>query len=94
MPTETQTAHPAPQRICVAIYEHRHGADFRAFVRHDLPLAWRTAIAKRWWGDAFEDDPPPDDVIGEEYFERMAERDEFFSTQMCDVETTFAIPAD
>lgn len=94
MPSETQTAHPAPQRICVAIYEHPHGADVRAFIHHHLALAWRTAIAKEWWSNAFEDDPPPDDVIGHDYFERMLERDEFFSTQACEVETTFAIPAD
>ena len=43
-------------------------------------MCWRTGLAKEWWSDAFEDDPPPDDEIGEEYFARMLERDEFFST--------------
>ncbi|MGB3830310.1 MAG: hypothetical protein WA975_00430 [Mesorhizobium sp.] len=86
MPAETETTHPAPQRICVAIYEHPHGADVRAFVNDDQALVWRAAIAKEWWSNAFEDSPPPEDVIGEEYFERMLERDEFFSMQECEVE--------
>ncbi len=87
MPTEPTFIRPAPQRVYVAIYEHCHGADVRVFANEDQAICWRTGLAKEWWSDAFEDDPPPDDEIGEEYFERMLERDEFFSTVPRDIET-------
>lgn len=84
----------APQRVYVAIYEHRYGTDVRVFAVEDQAMCWRTGLAKEWWSDAFEDHPPPDDEIGEEYFERMLERDEFFSTVPRDIETDDHSPAD
>ncbi|MGB3833957.1 MAG: hypothetical protein WA975_19080 [Mesorhizobium sp.] len=87
MPTESASIQPVPQRVFVAIYEHPHGTDVRVFTDGDRAMHWRTGLAKEWWSNAFDDDPPPDDVIGEEYFERMLERDEFFSMQECDVES-------
>lgn len=86
MPTETASTGPAPQRVHVAVYEHPHGTDIRVFADEEQAMRWRTGLAKEWWSNAFDDDPPPDDVIGTEYFERMLERDEFFSTVLCDVE--------
>ena len=79
--------------VYVAIYEHRHGTDVRVFIDEDRALVWRTRIAQEWWSDAFDDDPPPDEEIGAEYFERMLERDEFFSTMRCDLETGQPDPA-
>lgn len=86
MPTESTFTQPAPQRVHVAVYEHPHGTDIRVFADAGQAMCWRTGLAKEWWSNAFNDDPPPGDEIGEEYFERMMERDEFFSTVMCDVE--------
>ncbi|RJL07307.1 hypothetical protein D3P06_00780 [Paracoccus aestuarii] len=96
VPSETKTApdRPVPQTVHLAIYEHRHGTDVRVFLDADQAFAWRTDIAKAWWSDAFEDDPPPDDEIGAEYFERMLERDEYFSTMPRDIETGDHSPAD
>ena len=65
MPTEPAIIRPTPQRVYVAIYEHRHGTDVRVFADEDQAMCWRTDLAKEWWSDAFEDDPPPDDEIGE-----------------------------
>ncbi|KAB2722445.1 MULTISPECIES: hypothetical protein [Brucella] len=86
MTIESACLPPTPQQVCVAIYEHRHGADIRVFTDAERAMRWRTALAKDWWRNAFDEPPPPDDVIGEEYFERMLERDEFFSMQTCEIE--------
>lgn len=96
VPSDTKTApgRPIPQTVHVAIYEHPHGTDVRVFLDADQALAWRTGIAQEWWSNAFDDDPPPDDRIGEEYFERMLERGEFFSTVPSHIETGYHAPAD
>lgn len=99
MPIESASSQPVLQRVVVAMYEHRHGIDVRAFTHQGEAMSWRTKLAKRWWHDAFDDEPPADDEIGEEYFGRMLERDEFFSTQECEVEgdswaSAGAMPAD
>ncbi|MFC0217596.1 hypothetical protein ACFFJ7_04215 [Pseudochelatococcus lubricantis] len=89
MPSNTKPARDqhSLRPVHVAIYEHPHGTDVRVFLDQDQAMDWRTGIAKEWWSNAYDDDPPPDDEIGEKYFERMLERgDEFFSTVMCDVE--------
>ena len=77
---------PIPQTVHVALYEHRYGTDVRAFLDSEEAMHWRTEIAKEWWTDAFDDDLPPDDQIGDVYFERMLERDEFFSTMACEID--------
>lgn len=92
--TKAASGHQVPQIVHVAIYEHPHGTDVRVFADANQAWAWRTGIAKEWWSNAFDDDPPPDDEIGEEYFERMLERDEFFSTVPRDIETGDHTPAD
>jgi hypothetical protein len=96
VPSDTRAASgcPIPQIVHVAIYEHRHGTDVRVFAAEDQAMCWRTGLAKEWWSDAFDDDPPPDDRIGEEYFERMLERDEYFSTRPRHIETGDHAPAD
>lgn len=78
--------HLLPRIVHVAIYEHRHGTDVRVFLAREQALFWRTVLAKEWWRNEFDDDPPSDDEIGEEYFSRMLERDEFFTTMSCNVE--------
>jgi hypothetical protein len=74
------------QIIHVAVYEHRHGTDVRAFQSLEVAYAWRTGIAREWWEDEIDDEPPPDDVIGERYFDRMADRGEYFSVHDCSLE--------
>lgn len=89
MPSDTNapSKQRSPQTVHVAIYDHPHGTDVRAFLDRDRALNWRTGIAKEWWRNAYDEDPPPDDEIGEEYFNRMLDRgDEFFSIQLCDLE--------
>jgi hypothetical protein len=88
MTSDTEPAHDPAIRLSVhvAIYEHRHGTDVRVFLDREEALKWRTGIALEWWSDAFDDDPPPVEQVGEEHFERMLERDEFFSTQICHLE--------
>lgn len=77
----------SPQSVHVAIYDHPHGTDVRVFLDRDGALNWRTGIAREWWSNAWDDDPPPDEEIGDEYFNRMLDRgDEFFSIQLCDLE--------
>lgn len=96
MPSDTETSRDQhrPQPVHVAIYEHPHGTDVRVFLDKDQAMNWRTGLAKEWWSNAYEDDPPPDDEIGEEYFERMQEHgDEFFSVVMCDIDISHPVPA-
>lgn len=97
MATPSDTAPVVSQNVSrpvyVAIYEHPHGTDVRVFIDEDRALVWRTRIAQEWWSDAFDDDPPSDAEIGAEYFERMLERDGFFSTMRCDLETDQPDPA-
>jgi hypothetical protein len=77
-------------KVCVARYQHRYGTDLRAFDSEAAALAWRTELAKRWWENEFPlDVPPPDEVIGEKYFEKISERcsgDEGFSYQTVELE--------
>ena len=70
----------------VAIYEHPHGTDVHVFLHATEALSWRAGIAKEWWSNAFDDEPPAGDQIADEYFERMLERDEFFSMVTCHLE--------
>ncbi|MDB2694635.1 hypothetical protein ACFOMH_17715 [Paracoccus mangrovi] len=90
MPTDTKPAPgpSAPQAVHVAIYEHPHGMDVRVYADRDHALSWRTAIAKAWWNNAYCDAAPPDDEIGEEYFDRMLDHgEEFFTIENCILKT-------
>ncbi|MBU2031518.1 MAG: hypothetical protein KKG69_01590 [Alphaproteobacteria bacterium] len=83
---DIETGQARPQSVHVAIYEHSHGMDVRVFLDEDRALIWRTRIAQEWWSHAFDDGPPPEEEIGDEYFERMMDRNEFFSTFTCGIE--------
>lgn len=74
------------QTIHVAVYEHCHGTDVRAFQSQEAAYTWRTGIAREWWEEEIDDEPPGDDVIGERYFERMADHGEYFSVHACQIE--------
>lgn len=84
-------SNPAPdqlggQPVHVAIYEHAHCMDVRVFIDSEQATRWCNRIAQDWWTDAFDEDPPPDHRIGAEYFERMADHGEYFSTTTCWIE--------
>jgi hypothetical protein len=78
--------------IHVAIYEHRYGNDVRAFRDEGDAWKWRTRIAQEWWSNEFDDTPPPYDTIGADYFDRMSERDEYFSVVPCEIESGASDP--
>ncbi len=69
--------------VYTAIYEHNYGTDVRVFRTETQALAWRTELAREWWDSEFSDDErPPDEEIGAQYFDRMRdEGDEFFSIE-------------
>lgn len=72
----------------VAIYEHRYGQDVVVFRALAQAQAWKKQIAQEWWDKEFDTEPPPDDEIADEYFDRIGEiwgRDEYFNTYACDV---------
>ena len=35
-------------KVFVAVYEHRHGEDLRAFTSESKALAWKTQLAVEW----------------------------------------------
>lgn len=86
MPTESAPSRPPPQRVYVPIYEHRLGTDVRVFTDQSDALNWSKSIVQEWWSYEFRSNPPPADEIADEYFERMLDRNEFFSTQEREVE--------
>jgi len=68
------------RHVYVAVYDYKQGDTVRVFNTEEASLAWRTAIAKDYWDDAFGDadryGPKPDEAtIGERYFELMREGD-------------------
>jgi hypothetical protein len=72
--------------VFAAVYEHRHGTDMRVFHEEGDARAWRTQVAKKWWTTEFDEGPPSDELIGDHYFDRMADRNEFFSVTQCELE--------
>ncbi|WP_028710444.1 hypothetical protein [Paracoccus pantotrophus] len=95
MPTSTNQppGYIARRPVHVAIYEHAHGVDVRVFTVPEHAANWRTRIAQEWWSDAFDEDPPTVDRIGAEYFDRMADHGEYFSTMTCGIERDDPDPA-
>jgi hypothetical protein len=57
--------------VVVALYEHENGTSVRAFADDQGALAWRRAIAKRWWDHDFADERPRTGDIGAAYFESI-----------------------
>lgn len=60
-------------KVFVAIYEHKHGHDTCVFRTAQGAQAWKDQLASDWWEDAFADEEPPSENIGDEYFRRMTE---------------------
>lgn len=79
-------------QICVAVHEHKHGSETRAFESDEGALRWRTAIAKENWEQEFPGkEVPGDDLIADEYFALMGERigsEESFSHELVELDPT------
>ena len=70
--------------ITVALFEDRYGSSsIRAFTSMEAAWEWRCELADEWWSDEFPDEIPPEDSEekADEYFDRMAERREFFTAE-------------
>jgi hypothetical protein len=72
--------------VVVAVYEHRHGKNVRAFANERAALEWRAAIAEGWWDEEFDDERSTSGDIGAAYFESI-ER-EYFSVHRVQVEAS------
>jgi hypothetical protein len=76
MSNEARGAHEAVPaavgaRVVVAVYEHKHGTDVRAFQGDEGALNWRRSIAEYWWDHEFDDERPLEVDIGAAYFEKI-----------------------
>ena len=68
---ESGAAAAVGARVVVAVYEHRHGVDVRAFQSETGARTWRCEIAERWWEEEFDDERPTQGDIGQAYFESI-----------------------
>ena len=68
--------------VFVAIYEHRHGTDVNVFATEDGARAWKDELAREYWSDYCEGEPPSEGA-GDAYFEAAGEYGdgEFFSLE-------------
>jgi len=75
-------------KVYIAIYDHKHGRDVRAFANDALAEAWRQEIAAAWWDQEMDSAPRPDDPhdMANEYFDTMADR--FGGEEFFDIEET------
>ena len=67
------------QIVFVARYEHKHGESTCVYSSKEKAEAWKEEIAKNWWTSKGFDGEPPAIGAGDEYFEAMSDRNEFFS---------------
>lgn len=60
------------QKVWVAVYDHRHGEDIRAFDSEDKCLEWRQEIADEWWDKEIGDPRPVSlEELADRYWEEM-----------------------
>lgn len=74
-------------KVYVTRYEHRHGSDTEVYATAEAAEAARQGIAADWWDKEMPNEAKPEDrgELADIYFRRMAERDEFFSIEECEV---------
>ena len=79
-------------QICIAVHEHKHGSETRAFESDEGAIKWRTEIAKENWEQEFPGkEVPGDDLIADEYFALMGERigsEESFWYELIELESS------
>lgn len=67
--------------VWIASYRHKYGEDLCAFSTEEKAWAWADGIAREWWGEEIMNEDLPEVEPGKAYFERMADRGEFFTVQ-------------
>ena len=80
---EAGTAAAVGARVVVAVYEHKHGVDVRAFQSEAGARTWRCEIAERWWDAEFDAERPTQWDIGQAYFESI--EGEYFTVHELEV---------
>ena len=75
-------------KVWVASFRYKHGQDLYAFSTEERAWKWADDIGNAWWDTEF-DDPVPEENVGKMYFERMAEKEEFFEVQECTVNNSY-----
>lgn len=71
------------KQVTVAVFEHRHGMEFRAFDSFEKAQAWKDEIGAEFWSNV-SNDPQPEDPCGDEYFD-LADGSWFY-IEVCEVE--------
>ena len=72
--------------VFVARYDHKHGSDVRVFRTQDAANGWADELGSEWWETEFDDEKPATN-IGDEYFERQANRArEWFTVEQMELE--------
>ena len=73
--------------VFVAIYEHRYGTDMNVFATEAGAQAWKDELAREYWSDYCEGDPPSEGA-GDAYFEAATRGvdGEFFSIDECPIQ--------
>lgn len=83
-------------RIFVALYEHRHGTDIRAFTTRVQAWNWKDEIAEEWWDHEFPDEDRPAEGIGDEYFSMIGARGDgkYFTIEEVELEVGLEVGND
>lgn len=67
-------------KVVIAMYEHRHGTDLRAFSSMEGVDAWREEIAREYWDELKGADDLPDEFNADFYWDWMSDYgDEWFT---------------
>lgn len=63
------------QKVWVAVYNHRHGEDIRAFDACLKAMKWREEIADEWWDKEIGTERPVAiEELADDYWEEMGMR--------------------
>ncbi|WP_294533391.1 hypothetical protein [uncultured Rhodoblastus sp.] len=76
------------ETVHVAVYEHKHGSDMRAFASPECVTKWRREIADEWFEREIGKAKPADpEAMADEYFEHVGDASgEYFSSQEVKIE--------
>lgn len=74
-------------KVVIAMYEHRHDTEIRAFSSLKGAEAWREEIAREYWHELEGVDDPPDEFDADFYWDWMSEYgEEWFTCGLYEVE--------
>lgn len=84
-------------KVWILVIDHKHGTTSRVFATAELAEKALLEWCKEWWLPEFGGAPmPDDDILVEDYFERMANRwgdGESYVLEECTLETEGEIAA-